>query len=184
MDKPPNRQRFMADIIHETPQPLQIQFRPVIPLDPPSYEAVYSTLSFVNEEIKKKSMCCTSLTFDQPLYWKAKEIKVDKSPEFDSVYLKLGGFHQLMSFLGAGCKLMVDAGLKELWSTVYQETSLPKMIEGKPYSRCLRAVLLTDFALHFCLLSTKETQDTESDNNKSGNVLAGNIFKYYIILRI
>ena len=60
MDKPPNRQRFMADIIHETPQPLQIQFRPVIPLDPPSYEAVYSKLSFVNEEIKKKSICCTT----------------------------------------------------------------------------------------------------------------------------
>ena len=57
-------------------------------------------------------MCCTSLTLEQPLYWKAKEIKADKSPEFDSVYLKLGGFHQLMSFLGAGCKLMEDAGLK------------------------------------------------------------------------
>ena len=118
-----------------------------------------------------------NLTFDQPLHWKAKEIKADKSPEFDSIYLKLGGFYQLMSFLGAGCKLMVDASLKELWSTVYQETSLPKTIEDKPYSRCLRAVLLTDFALHFCLLSTKETQDTESDNDKSGNVLAGNIFK-------
>ena len=186
MDKPPNWQGFMADIIHETPVPLQIQFRPVIPLDLSSYEAVYSTLFFVNEEIKKKSMCCTSLTFDQPLYWKAEEIKADKSPEFNSIYLKLGGFHQLMSFLRAGCKLMEDAGLKELWSTIYQENSLPKMIEGKPYSRCLRAVLLTDSALHFSLLSTKEMQDTESDErvfeptdmfHKSGDVQDGNIFK-------
>ena len=176
----------MADIIHGTPLLSQIQFRPVLPLDPSSYEAMYSTLSFVNEEIKKKSMCCTSLTFDQPLYWKAKAIKADKSPEFDSIYLKLGGFHQLMSFLGAGCKLMEDAELKELWSTVYQENSLPKMIEGKAYSRCLRAVLLTDSALHFSLLSTKETQDIEGDEqvfdptdtfDKSGDVQDGNKFE-------
>ena len=76
-------------------------------------------------------MCCTSLTLEQPLYWKAKEIKAQKSPEFDSVYLKLVSFHQLMSFLGAGCKLMEDAGLKWLWFTIYQENSLSKMIEGK-----------------------------------------------------
>ena len=101
MDKPPNWQGFMTDIIHETLLPSQIQIRPVTPLDMSSYEAVCSTLSFVNEEINKKSMCCTSLTFDQPLHWKAKDIKAGTSPEFDKIYLKLGGFHQLMSFLGA-----------------------------------------------------------------------------------
>ena len=147
---------------------------------------MYSTLSFVNEEIKKKSMYCTSLTFNQPLYWKTKEIKADKSPEFHSIYLKLGGVHQLVSFLGAGCKLMEDEGLKELWSTIYQENFLPKMIEGKAYSQCLRTVLLTDSTLHFSLLSTKETQGTEGDErvfeptdmfDKSGDVQDGNIFK-------
>ena len=106
LEKPLNWQGFMAVTVHRTPPPSQIQFRPVIPLDPSSYEAVYSTLSFLNEEIKKKSMCCTSLTVDQPLYWKAKEIKTGKSLDFNSIYLKLGGFHQMMSFLGAGCKLM------------------------------------------------------------------------------
>ena len=131
MEKPLNWQGFMADIIHGTPLPSQMQFRPVIPVDPPSYEAVYSTLVFVNEEIKKNALYCISLTFDQPLYWKEKEIKADKSPEFDSIYLKLGGFHQLISFVRAGCKLKEDVGLKELCSTVYQENALPKMIEGK-----------------------------------------------------
>ena len=112
MDKPPNWQGFMADKIHGTSLPSQIQFHPVIPLDPSSYEAVYSTISFVNEEIKKNSMCCISLTFNQPLHWKAYEIKADKSQEFDSIYLKVGGFHQLMSFLRAGWKLMEAAVLK------------------------------------------------------------------------
>ena len=72
LEKPPNWQGFMADITHGTPLPSQIRFHPIIPLDPSSYEAVYSTLDFTREEIKKKSICCTSLTFDQPLYWKAK----------------------------------------------------------------------------------------------------------------
>ena len=131
-------------------------------------------------------MCCTSLTFDQPLHWKAKDIKAGTSPEFDKIYLKLGGFHQLMSFLGASWKLMKGAGLKELWSTIYQENSLPKMIEGKAYSRCPRALLLTDSALHFSLLSTKETQDTKDDErvfeptytfDKTGDVQDGNMFE-------
>ena len=113
LEKPPNWQGFMADITHGTPLPSQIRFHPIIPLDPSSYEAVYSTLDSIREEIKKKSIRCTSLTFDQPLYWKAQEIKADKSPEFDSIHLKLGGFHQLMSFLGAGCKLMEDGGSEE-----------------------------------------------------------------------
>ena len=57
-----------------------------------------------------------------------------------------------MSFMGSACKLMQDAGLKEVWSTVYKEKSLPKMLESKAYSCCLRACLLTDTALHFTLL--------------------------------
>ena len=81
---------------------------------------------------------------------------------------------------------MEGAGLKELWSTIYQENSLPKMIEGKAYSRCPRALLLTDSALHFSLLSTKETQDTKDDEqvfeptytfDKTGDVQDGNIFE-------
>ena len=162
LEKPPNWQGFMANIIHGNPLKSQIRFLPIIPLDPSSYEAVYSTMHFIKEEIKKKSICCTSLTFHQPFYWKAKEIKADKSPEFDSIHLKLGGFHQLMSFLGAGCKLMEDGGLKELWSTVYQENSIPKMMASKAYSRCLRAVLLTDSALHVTLLSSKVFQIMKS----------------------
>ena len=167
LEKPPNWQGFMASIVHGNPISSHISYHPIIPLNPSSYEAVYSTLSFVNNEIKKQRICCTSLTFDQPLYWKASEIKEDKSPEFDKIHLKLGGFHQLMSFMGAGCKLMEDAGLLQLWSTVYKENSIPKMLEGKAYSRCLRACLLTDSALHYMLLQQKE--DTNTTNTKSAH---------------
>ena len=155
---------FMANIIHGKHLPAQVKYHPNIPLDPSSYDAVYSTMSFVKQEIKQQRICCMSLTFDLPLFWKASEIKADKSPEFDCIHLKLGGFRQLMSFMGAGCKLMQDAGLKEVWSTVYKENSLPKMLQGKAYSRCLRACLLTDTALHFTLLSGNDHSQENEEN--------------------
>ena len=162
INSPPNWQGFMAGIVHGSLTPSDIKFYPPVPLDPSSYEAVYSTLSFVSQEVKKQRLCCTSLTFDQPLYWKATEIIADKAPEFENIHLKLGGFHQLMSFMGASCKVMEDSGLFELWSTVYKENSIPKMLHGKAYSRCLRAMLLTDSALHYAMLHSNKTDEETS----------------------
>ena len=59
---------------------------------------------------------------------------------------------------------MQGAGLKEVWSTVYKEKSLPKILEGKAYSRCLRACLITDTALHFTLLSGNDHSQENEEN--------------------
>ena len=49
---------------------------------------------------------------------------------------------------------MEGSGLEDLWATVYARNSLPKMMEGKAYTKTLRACLLTDAALHYLLLQT------------------------------
>jgi hypothetical protein len=68
---------------------------PMIPLNPSSDEAMYSTImSYVYTQAKKANMCCATLTFDQPLYLKAKKIKADSGSEFDHMLLRLGGFYQ------------------------------------------------------------------------------------------
>ena len=79
-----------------------------------------------------------------------------------------------MSFLGAGCKLFEGGGIEEIWCTVYTKKSIPKIIEGKAYAKCLRACLLTDAALHLTLLHTdiestlkKEDEEQISDNDCS-----------------
>ena len=133
--------------------PAKVKYHSSIPLDPSLYDAIYSTMSFVKQQIKQNRICCTSLTFYLPLFRKAPEVKVDKSPEFDRIYLKLGGFQKLISFMGAGSKLMQDAGLKEVWLTIYKENSFPKMLNRTSYSCSLRACQLTDAVLHFALLS-------------------------------
>ena len=69
-----------------------------------------------------------------------------------------------MYFIGVGCNLIQDDGLKEVWSTVYKENSFLKMLEGKAYSRCLRACLLTDTALHFTLRSGNDHSQENKEN--------------------
>ena len=59
---------------------------------------------------------------------------------------------------------MQDAGLKEVWSTVYKENSFPKMLEGKAYSRCLRAFLLSDTDLHFTLMRGNDHRQENEEN--------------------
>ena len=82
-----------------------------------------------------------------------------------------------MSFLGAGCKLMQDAGLKEVWPTVYKENPLPKMLGGTAYSYSLRACLLADTVLHFALLS-------DNDHSEESKARFLKQCKYLIIMKI
>ena len=79
-------------------------FNSMVPLNPETNESLYSIMLFAKEQARLAGMCC-ALTFDQPLYLKANKIKYDSGNEFKSIYLRLGGFQQLMSFLGSGCKL-------------------------------------------------------------------------------
>ena len=66
--------------------------------------------------------------------------------------------------MDAGCQLIQYARLKEVWSIVYKENSLPKMLEGETCSCCWRACLLTDTALHFTLLSGKDHNKENQEN--------------------
>ena len=43
--------------------------------------------------------------------------------EFEKIHVRLGGFHQLMSFLGAGCKLFEGSGIEELWENIYAKNT-------------------------------------------------------------
>ena len=45
---------FMANTIHGKHLPAQVKYHSNIPLDPSSYDAIYSTMSFVKQQIKQK----------------------------------------------------------------------------------------------------------------------------------
>lgn len=57
---------------------------------------------------------------------------------------------------------MEDSGLEQLWNTVYALKSINKMMEGKSYSKALRACLLTDAALHVLMLECSKLQQPDT----------------------
>ncbi|GFS26848.1 hypothetical protein ElyMa_007067800 [Elysia marginata] len=129
-----------------------IFFLPMIDLNPSDMSCVYSTLLFVAKEAKRHNKKPV-LTFDQPLWWKAQMIVLSEpsDSELKSFVLRLGGFHTLMSFLGAIGKIMAGSGLEEVLQVVYGSNTVTHMLSGKAISRAIRGHLLVDAALNAML---------------------------------
>lgn len=61
--------------------------------------------------------------------------------------VRLGGFHLLMSFMGAIGYIMTGSGLKELLSIIYAPNTVEKMFTGHAYARAVRGHGLVYLAL-------------------------------------
>lgn len=65
----------------------------------------------------------------------------------------MGGFHNLMSFLGSIGHLMGGSGLREILETVYAPNACEHILTDKAISRAIRAHLLIDGELNTLLYS-------------------------------
>ena len=92
-----------------------ISMLPIIDLNSSDPNALYSLLSFISNQCLRLQIPETSVTFDQPLYVKAYEIVHSRNM---NIFMRLGGFHQLMNFLGSIGYLMEGSGLREALETV------------------------------------------------------------------
>ena len=81
------------------------------------------------------------ITFDQPLYIKARDL-VAQDGSLNQVVVRLGGFHMLMTFLNCIGHVMVGTGLKEAWSLIDAPNSVETMLHGYAFPRCIRGYLL------------------------------------------
>ena len=127
-----------------------------------------TALNYAAEETKKSKQVTCFVTFDQPLYMKAKDIVSSGSyPEGGVPYLivRLGGFHLLMSYLGSIGYIMGGSGISELWSTVFASSSVPHMLSGHAYARAVRAHMLT-----YCALAKIILQEVIIDENDRQHV--------------
>ena len=78
-----------------------ICFLPMIDMNPNDMTCIYSTLSFICSTARRHLITST-VTFDQPLYWKVLTI-ISNEPidsPLRSLALRLGGCHLEMSFFG------------------------------------------------------------------------------------
>lgn len=101
---------------------------------------------FISKEAHKNKTSAV-LTFDQPLWWKARLI-IEQEPDTSPVkkmVLMLGGFHMKMSYLGCIGYLMTGSGLQETLEQVYAPNSVLKMLNGKAIARSIRGQAMHPF---------------------------------------
>lgn len=122
---------------------------PFINHDPNNQSTIYTALVYAAKESEKLQQKKVFVTFDQPLCNKAFDILLAASPDsvLSRVEVRIGGFHLLMSFLGAIGKVMGGSGLEDMWNTIYAKNTVVHMLSGRQYSRALRAHILTLQAL-------------------------------------
>lgn len=138
--------------------------QPFINLPPSDLTTLNTALCFAAEETKKNKQHTTIVTFDQPLYYKARCI-IDETtdPLLKNTYVCLGGFHFLMSYFGSIGFTMDGSGLEDLWSEIYAPNSIKQMMSGHAFSRALRAHILTFTAIgiHICRMINTSLEDEE-----------------------
>ena len=126
-----------------------VSMLPTIDLHATDTTALYSLLSFLEGQCKKLNVPMACVTFDQQLYIKAYEIV---SSEKINVFVRLGGFYQLTSFLGSIGKVMEGSGLRSVLETVYSPVTVGHMFTGKAYSRAVRGHILCASAVQSLIL--------------------------------
>ena len=135
-------------------------FLPMVNLDPNSWKCIYSVLMFGMEECKKYGLD-PIFTFDQPIWWNARQIK-NQEEHLSSVILNLGGFHTDMSFLGAIGHIMQCSGLKQILSLIYPENTVSHMLSGKAVYRAIRGLFLVDAAFNILIINNYLVKDEEA----------------------
>jgi len=168
----PNWSGFMDRITHNLPyEKSQVLFLPFVYQSPSNYNTIYSVLELIDiSEFNQKSCF---VTFDQPLYIKARDIVAssEQNTNISNITVHFGGFYLLMSFLGCIGFLMAGSGLKDLLSTIYAPVSVDKMLTGHAYSRSFRGHVLVQLVL--CKLIFKElnlnTEDYHNIENSLNN---------------
>ena len=65
----------------------------------------------------------------------------------NKIFVRLGGFHQLMSFLGSIGSLMEGSGLRRALKTVYVPLTISHMMTGKAYTQAVRGHMMSASAV-------------------------------------
>lgn len=158
---------FMTKLMEEKPYEVShILCLPFVNLPPSSHDAVFTVLKFAADEIQKTEQTICFVTFDQPLYSKARAITGSSNAcnrDLSNVVVRLGGFHLLMSFMGAIGNIMMGSGLKEVWSVIYAPNVAEKMTSGHNYSRALRGHLIVHLAVVVIILRECDISEEEKE---------------------
>uniref|UniRef100_A0ABD2VTT7 Uncharacterized protein n=1 Tax=Trichogramma kaykai TaxID=54128 RepID=A0ABD2VTT7_9HYME len=145
---------------------------PFVNNPPSNYHTIYTVLTEANKICINKKQANIFVTFDQPLYWKAREILAccegtEIADSINRVIVRLGGFHMLMSFLGSIGNIMDGSGLLEAFQVLFAECSAAKALTGHAYSRAVRGHILVQNALSNLLLTSIDISSDDEEKIES-----------------
>ncbi|KAL7286444.1 hypothetical protein TKK_0019392 [Trichogramma kaykai] len=147
IDNSPSWKGFFESITGDTSyEQSSIFCLPFINAPPSSLTTLNTAIHHAKQKSEDLNQKLCFITFDQPLYYKARGI-VFQNPNFKNVKIRLRGFHLLMSYMGSIGHIMSGSGLQDLWCTIYAAESTKKMLTGHAYARALRAHILTFTAI-------------------------------------
>ncbi|GBL91779.1 hypothetical protein AVEN_71414-1 [Araneus ventricosus] len=132
---------------------------PFINSPPSQFHTIVTAIRTTKRKCETFSMETCFVTFDHPLYIKAQEI-ISNNPEFKGIML-LGGFHMLMSYMGAIGTIMAGSGLKELFQSIYALNTVVKLMSRHAYAREVRCHGLAHCVLAQFIMETVSFSDEE-----------------------
>lgn len=135
---------------------------PFINAPPSDLNTIYTTLLNALEKCDTLKQQSCIVTFDQPLYQKARRmVACSPDPRFRRIIVRLGGFHMMMSFMGSIGYIMSGSGLKDVLSQIYAPLSVDKMLTGHAYARAVRGHFLAALALGHLVFDRIDFTDDE-----------------------
>ena len=147
----------------------KIIYLPFINAPPSDYETILTSLYFAMDQCSKSIQSTCIVTFDRPLYWKARDIvsAATAGTGLSKIVVRLGGFHLLMSFMGCIGSTMTGSGLQEMFNLINAENSVKHIMSGHAYSRGVRAHTLSHLSL------AKQIMDSISFTEQERNFMEG-----------
>ncbi|KAG5868772.1 hypothetical protein JTB14_024590 [Gonioctena quinquepunctata] len=135
--------------------------------NPSDLRTIYTALHYAAQHCKETERKTCFVTFDYPLYIKAKQILCNtKDKNLENVVPRLGGFYLLMSYSKAIGTIMEGSGIFELFCTVFAQNLVDKMLSCTAYSRAIRAHMLAMNAIGEIIAEFAESSENiESHKN-------------------
>lgn len=86
------------------------------------------------------------------------------------IFVRLGGPHQLMCFIGSIGKVIKGSGLGTALDTIYTSVTINPMLIGKTYTRAVRGHLIYASATQLTLLKQFWHSSTSDQQNELKNI--------------
>ena len=142
-----------------------IGYLPIIPAPAQEMDTVMTVLQRCKQITQALQQKVTVVTFDQALYYRARELVWLKPYILNNVIIRLGGYHAAMNFLGVIGQHFAEAGLLDTWdeSGLYSEDTATKILKGTSWNRAICAHKVTCEALFRLMLQNFQTWPTENE---------------------